>query len=65
MVRLKIEAMTCGGCAKSITKAIESVDPKAKIDVDIEGRVVTVDSTTNVNSLIEVIHEAGYEAALA
>jgi len=65
MVRLKIEAMTCGGCAKSITKAIESVDPKAKIDVDIEGRLVTVDSTTNVNSLIEVIHEAGYEATMA
>ena len=65
MVRLKIEAMTCGGCAKSITQAIESVDRKAKIDVDIEGRLVTVDSTTNVNSLIEVIHEAGYEATMA
>lgn len=65
MVRLKIEAMTCGGCANSITKAIKSVDPTAKIDVDVQGRAVTVDSTTNVKSLIEVIREAGYEASAA
>ncbi|MGI6853876.1 heavy-metal-associated domain-containing protein [Mesorhizobium sp. 1B3] len=26
-MKLKIEGMTCGGCAKSVTEAIQSVDP--------------------------------------
>jgi len=28
---LKIENMTCGGCARSVTKAIQSVDPNATV----------------------------------
>lgn len=65
MIRLNVQAMTCGGCASSIRKAIQSIDPSAKIDTNVEDRLVTIDTDADENSLIEVIREAGYEAEAA
>lgn len=65
MVRFKVPAMTCGGCARSITKAIQSVDPAAKIDTNVPQRLVTVETEANEQSLAAVIREAGYEAEAA
>lgn len=65
MVRFKVPGMTCGGCARSITKAIQSVDPAAKIDTNVPERLVTVETAANEQSLAEVIREAGYEAEAA
>ena len=42
---LKIENMTCGGCAKSVTKAIQSVDSAAKIETNPAARAVKVETT--------------------
>lgn len=65
MVRFKVPAMTCGGCARSITKAIRSVDPTAKVDTNVPERIVTIETTVNERSLVDVIREAGYEAEAA
>ncbi len=37
-MELRIENMTCGGCAKSVTKAIQSVDPTARVETNPEAR---------------------------
>lgn len=65
MVRFKVPGMTCGGCARSITKAIQSVDPAAKIATNVPDRLVTVETAANEQSLAAVIREAGYEAEAA
>lgn len=65
MVRFKVPAMTCGGCARSITRAIQSVDPAAKIDTNVSERLVTIETAANEESLAAVIREAGYEAEAA
>lgn len=65
MIRFQIPGMTCGGCARSITNAIQSVDADAKIETDIAARTVTVESRADTASLVEVIKEAGYEAQAA
>lgn len=62
MFNFTIPGMTCGGCARSITKAIENVDMQAKVETDIPGRHVTVESSAAVASLIAAIKEAGYDA---
>ena len=36
MHRFYIPNMTCGGCARSVTKALLSVDPQARIETDPE-----------------------------
>ncbi|AXO16410.1 MAG: copper chaperone [Oceanospirillaceae bacterium] len=63
-MELKIEGMTCGGCAKSVTKAIQSVDPTAKIDTNPAQRTVKVETTATPAVLQQVLEEAGYPATV-
>lgn len=37
MIRFHIPAMTCGGCASSVTRALLNVDPQARIQTDPAG----------------------------
>ena len=63
-MELKIEGMTCGGSAKSVTKAIQSVDPTAKIDTNPAQRMVKVETTATPAALRQVLEEAGYPATV-
>ncbi|AZN71481.1 copper chaperone [Georhizobium profundi] len=62
-MQFHIENMTCGGCANSVTKAIQSVDGQAKVDADPVRRTVTVESSQPRDALIAVLEEAGYPAS--
>ncbi|MBE7200267.1 MAG: heavy-metal-associated domain-containing protein, partial [Parafilimonas terrae] len=42
MVRLKVEKMGCGGCAKSVTGAVQAIEPDARVEVDLGAKLVTV-----------------------
>jgi copper chaperone len=61
-MELKIENMTCGGCAKSVTKAIQSVDPNAGIETNPAARTVKVETTATSAALQKGLEEAGYPA---
>ena len=43
-MQFHIENMTCGGCARSVTKAIQSVDPAADVKADPSTHKVEVTS---------------------
>lgn len=61
-MELRIENMTCGGCAKSVTKAIQTVDPNARVETNPEARTVKVETTASFAALQQVLDEAGYPA---
>lgn len=61
-MRFLIENMTCGGCARSVTRAIQSVDPTAGIQADPSSRRVTVQSEKPQASFLTVLEDAGYPA---
>jgi copper chaperone len=61
-MELKIENMTCGGCAKSVTKAIQSIDPNAGIETNPAARTVKVETTATSAALQKALQEAGYPA---
>ncbi|MFM0302275.1 heavy-metal-associated domain-containing protein [Paraburkholderia sediminicola] len=60
MLRFYIPNMTCDGCAKSVTKALLSVDPQACIEADPPSREVRVDSALDESAFIAALSEAGY-----
>ena len=60
MLRFYIPNMTCGGCAKSVTKALLSVDPQARIETDPPTREVRVYSDAERGAFLAVLSEAGY-----
>jgi copper chaperone len=64
-MRFHIENMTCGGCARSVTKAVESVDPKARVDADPVTKTVTVESSASTDSISRALADAGYPASAA
>jgi copper chaperone len=64
-MQLHVENMTCGGCARSVTKAIQSVDPAAQVETDPKTRKVVVTSSRPREEFEAVLAEAGYPAAQA
>ncbi|MNE20066.1 Heavy-metal-associated domain protein [compost metagenome] len=63
-MELRIESMTCGGCARSVTRAIQSVDPNARIETDPASRMVKIETTATSTALQQVLEEAGYPATV-
>lgn len=62
-MKLRIENMTCMGCARSVTAAIRSVDETAVVRADPASRLVEVDTNALPQSLHEALEAAGYPAA--
>ena len=65
MHRFKVEKMGCGGCAKSVTRAIQAVAPNARVEVDLGAKLVTVSGDDNpADRIAQAIATAGYPAEL-
>ena len=62
MYELKVENMTCGHCVSRVTEAVKSVDPDAKVTVDLPTKLVRIDSVKNIEDLSNAMEEAGYPA---
>lgn len=59
-----VKGMSCGGCANSVTRALESVTGVQAADVDLrtEKAFITFDDLkTNVAALKIAVEDAGYD----
>jgi copper chaperone len=65
MYALKVEKMSCGGCAARVTRAVQSADPEAKVVVRLQDRLVMVESDTAPEVVAHAISAAGYPASKA
>ena len=55
-----IENMHCDGCARGVTRAIQSVDADAKVVADPPSRRVTVTSSATREQLEKALVEAEF-----
>ena len=55
--------MTCAHCVKSVTRAVQALDPAATVSVDLSAGRVSVESGLPVDQLAQAIREEGYEVA--
>ena len=62
-MQFHIETMTCGGCARGVTKAIQSVDPTAVVKADPATHIVDVTTTAPRERLVAVLADAGFAPA--
>ena len=66
MTMFKVDKMSCGGCVKHVTKAIQSVESGASVTVDLAtGKVEVTPAPQDAQAVIRAITEAGYPAAIA
>ncbi len=55
-----VEGMTCGGCARSVAKAIELVDPQASVQADPASRRVQVQTSASESQIVAALTDAGF-----
>jgi len=65
MTRFTVPDMTCGGCVKAITGAIQRLDPKAVVTTDLDTHRVEVASSQPEAALAAAIEDAGFTAQRA
>jgi copper chaperone len=63
MLNLKVSGMTCGGCIKAVTKAIQSQDPQAKVEVDLASQMVNLETSLSAAQASQIITDAGFPVA--
>ncbi len=52
--------MTCGGCIKAVTKAIQSADPQAQVKVDLASQTIELETQLSSNETQQLISDAGF-----
>lgn len=61
MMKLKVAGMTCGGCVKSVERAIATAAPGAKVSVDLKSGEVAIDGSAAKQTIVTAIEDAGYD----
>ncbi|OHC45827.1 MAG: heavy metal transport/detoxification protein [Rhodobacteraceae bacterium GWE1_64_9] len=62
-MQFHIETMTCGGCARGVTKAIQGVDAAATVTADPPNRRVDVTTIAPREQIVAALTEAGFAPA--
>ena len=57
---LKVEDMTCGHCASTITKAVEAGLPGTRVQADPATKLVATRGTQDLTKVEALISSAGY-----
>jgi copper chaperone len=60
MQTLFVTGMTCGGCTKAVTRAIQMQDAEATVQVDLDSQKVEIDSRLSREVLVTILSEAGF-----
>lgn len=55
--------MTCQGCVRALTGALQDVDSAAVVQADVETKKVHVDSSASIDALAAAIRDAGFTVA--
>ena len=59
-LKLKVPNIKCSDCVETVTEAITTMEPDAKVEVDMEAKTVTVESGASEETIKQAITAAGY-----
>lgn len=62
-VRFNVPDMACGACSVTITEAVTTLDPTAKVDADLKTKWISIEAQVDETSLRAAIAAAGYTIA--
>lgn len=65
MYELKVDGMTCGGCAASVKRALQALDANAEVDVDLPAKTVKVATAAQLDAVKAAVEDAGYDVVSA
>ncbi|MCJ2132989.1 heavy-metal-associated domain-containing protein [Methylobacterium sp. J-026] len=59
---MRVEGMTCDGCAAAVTRTVKRLDPGAEIQVDRDAGRVAIRTDAQALVVAEALTRAGYTA---
>ena len=59
-MKLRIDNMTCGGCARSVTATIKELDQNAVVTIDVATKLVDVETQISQDEVIAALTEDGF-----
>lgn len=62
---LRVDDMTCGHCAGTIQKAVESTLPGTQVDADPASKLVSIRGTSDLAAVAAIVTAAGYTPSTA
>lgn len=62
-MQFHLDDMTCGGCARTVTKTIQMIDPNARVVTDPPSRRVEVQTSASEEQIVAALREAGFRRA--
>lgn len=64
MIELKVDGMTCGGCAAAVERAA-APHAGGRVEVDLAGKAVRLPDGADVPAVRRAIEDAGFEVRAA
>ena len=58
--KLKVPDIACQGCADAITESLLTLEPDAKVQIDLSTKIVTIETSVSLENIQQAISEAGY-----
>jgi copper chaperone len=66
MIAFEVQDMTCGHCVRTITQAVQALDPKAQVQIDLATHRVAIEAAqADAAALGDAIREAGFTPVAA
>ena len=59
-LHFKVPSIACEGCADTITQAIQALDADAKVDVNVETKAVSAETSATEAAVREAIASKGH-----
>ncbi|NJL02259.1 MAG: heavy-metal-associated domain-containing protein [Spirulinaceae cyanobacterium RM2_2_10] len=59
-LQFKVPSMVCEGCADTVKKAIATLDPQAKVTVDLASKGVVAETQVAMSEIQTAIAEQGH-----
>ncbi|MGO3125722.1 MAG: heavy-metal-associated domain-containing protein [Advenella sp.] len=61
-MQFQIDNMTCGGCVRRVTAAVQSVDSAATVTANVGEHRVDIQSTSTQQVFLAALESVGYPA---
>lgn len=59
-LKVKVPTIVCNGCAETITETIHTMEPDAKVEVDVQAKTVTVEAQASEETIKQAIVATGH-----
>lgn len=57
---LDVQKMTCNHCVRAVTSAVQSLDPQAKVEVNLADGTVRIAGGVDAEAAARAIRDEGY-----